>query len=266
MAILTCDYFSTARKGLVSLAVILPVDPPPVGLDPVRYASGPFPTIYLLHGYTGNRNSWLYGVQVMDWAVRYGYAVVMPDGANRFYLDNEETDERYGEFVGVELVDATRRMFPLSTRREDTVISGISMGGFGAIRNGLRYADTFGAIIAHSSALITDEVAVMKPGSGNAIASYGYYRHTLGDPSKLLGSDKDPKHLAQACLQGGGQVPRMFVSCGTEDFLYPQNCDFHKHLQALGYPHTWWVQPGVHDFDFWNRSMQASMDWLTSGE
>jgi putative tributyrin esterase len=262
MAVLKCDYFSVARKSSVSLAVILPIDPPPVSFNPVKYVSGPFPTIYLLHGFSGNRNSWLYNAQVMEWAAKYGYAVVMPDGTNRFYLDNEETDELYGEFIGKELVNVTRRMFPLSTLREETVIAGISMGGFGAIRNGLKYADTFGAIIGHSSALITDEVSAMEPGSGNAIAPYGYYRHTFGDLSKLLGSDKDPKYLAKMRLQSGAFVPRMFIACGSEDFLYTQNNDYHEYLVSIGYPHEWWVQPGVHDFDFWNKSMSASMNWL----
>lgn len=262
MAILTCDYFSVARKGFLSFTVILPIDPPPVGMDPVKYDSGPFPTIYLLHGFSGNRNSWLHNEQVMEWAAKNGYAVVMPDGTNRFYLDNEETGELYGEFVGKELVDVTRKMFPLSRLREETVIAGISMGGFGAIRNGLKYADTFGAIIGHSSALITDEVSAMEPGSGNAIASYGYYHHTFGDMSKVLDSDKDPKHLAKMCLRSGDPAPRLFLACGSEDFLYQQNCDYHNYLLSIGYPHEWWVQPGIHDFDFWNKSMRASMNWL----
>ena len=264
MAVLNCDYFSVARKGSISFSVILPVDPPPVGLDPVKYVGGPFPTIYLLHGYSGNRNNWLYNEAVMDWAARHGYAVVMPDGTNRFYLDNEDTGELYGEFIGRELVEITRSMFPLSTHREETVIAGISMGGFGAIRNGLKYADTFGAIIGHSSALITDEVSTMQPGFSNAIASYEYYRHTFGDTGKVLGSDKDPKHLAKICLQSGLPTPRLFMACGSEDFLFTQNRDFHEYLVSIGYPHEWWVQPGIHDFDFWNRSMPASMDWLES--
>lgn len=266
MAVISCDFYSVARKGLVSFSVILPVDPPPVGMDPVKYVSGPFPTIYLLHGYSGNRTCWLYNAQVVEWATKYGFAVVMPDGTNRFYLDNDDTDEFYGEFVGKELVDISRRMFHLSDRREETVIAGISMGGFGAIRNGLKYADTFGAIIGHSSALITDEVAAMEPGSGNAIASYEYYRHTFGDVSKVLGSDKDPKYLAKVCLSRGNAIPRLFMACGSEDFLYQQNCDFHDYMMGIDYPHEWWVQPGVHDFDFWNRSMQESMNWLTNSK
>ena len=87
--------------------------------------------------------------------------VGMPDGANRFYLDNPDIGEYYGAYVGEELVEITRRMFPLSRERKDTAIGGLSMGGFGAIRNGLFYADTFGSIIGLSSALITEEVAAM---------------------------------------------------------------------------------------------------------
>ena len=264
MAVLSCDYFSVARKGFISFSVILPVDPPPVEMEPVKYVTGPFPTIYLLHGYSGNRNSWLFNSVVMDWAAKYGYALIMPDGTNRFYLDNDDTGERFGEFVGEELVEVTRRMFPLSTRREETVIAGISMGGFGAIRNGLNYADTFGAIIGLSSALITDEVSAMEPGSGNAIASYEYYRHTFGDVNKLLGSNKDPKYLAKMCMQKGAPIPRLFIACGSEDFLFEQNNTFHAYLDKIGYPHEWWVQPGVHDFTFWNKSMQSSMEWLVN--
>jgi putative tributyrin esterase len=262
MSYISCDYYSVARKASISFSVILPIDPPPTGMEPGKYVSGPFPTIYLLHGYSGNRNTWLFNNEVNKWASNFGYAVIMPDGTNNFYLDNDDTGALYGEFIGVELIDITRRMFPLSHKREDTIIAGISMGGFGSIRNGLKYADTFGAIIGHSSALITEEVSVMEPGTGNDIAPYGYYRHTFGDLRKLLGSDKDPRFLAKAILQSGHSQPRLFIACGSEDFLFKQNSDFHEYLVNIGYPHEWWVKPGVHNFDFWDQSLQASMNWL----
>ena len=263
MSYLTCDYYSIARKAFVSFSVILPIDPPPTDMGAVKYASGPFPTIYLLHGYSGNRNTWLFNNEVIKWAANYGYAVVMPDGTNNFYLDNDDTGELYGEFIGVELIDITRKMFHLSPEREDTTIAGISMGGFGAIRNGLKYADTFGTIIGHSSALITDEISVMEPGMGNEIAPYGYFRHTFGELSKLLESDKDPKHLAKEILQNGNSQPRLFLACGSEDFLFKQNLDFHEYLINIGYQHEWWVKSGIHDFVFWDQSLSASMEWLT---
>jgi len=262
MAVLTCNYYSKARVGMQTFTAILPVDPPPMGPVPPPYTQGPWPTIYLLHGYSGNHVDWLYRSDIEKWAGMRGYAVIMPSGANYFYLDNDETGERFGGYVGEELVEATRKMFALSSKREDTVIAGLSMGGFGAIRNGLRYADTFGGIIGLSSALITREVAAMTPeGKGNEMAPYGYYRQTFGDPKRVLGSDKDPEYLAKERLKAGN-APRLFLACGSEDFLYQQNLSFHTYLESIGYPHEWWVKPGVHDFDFWNQSMPAGMDWL----
>lgn len=261
MALINCDYFSMARRGFVSFNAILPLERPPVADQPPSYTPGPYPTLYLLHGFSGNRNDWIVNTQIAELASRRGWAVIMPDGRNNFYLDIEASLERCGEFVGRELVEVTRSMFPLSHKREETAIGGISMGGYGAVRNGLKYADTFGAILSHSAALITDEVANMREGEGNFMAPYAYYRHTFGDPKALPGSDKDPMQLARERMQDG-TAPKLFLACGTEDFLYDPNAAFHAHLDRIGYEHTWWVKPGAHDFAFWNASLPVSLDWL----
>ncbi len=261
MAVFHGEYYSNARRRFVSFSAVLPVERPPVADQPAPYTSGPYPTLYLLHGFTGSHSDWLTNTRIAELAARRGFAVVMPDGGNNFYLDIEESLENCGEFAGRELVDVTRRMFPLSHKREDTAIGGLSMGGYGAIRNGLKYADTFGAILSHSAALITDEVAGMKEGEGNFMAPYAYYRHTFGEPKHLLGSDKDPKFLAKSCMERGN-LPKLFLACGTEDFLYAPNAEYHAYLENIGYPHEWWVTPGIHDFDFWNASLTVSLDWL----
>ena len=265
MAVISCNFYSRARVGFQSFTAILPIDPPPEGPGPQQYTEGPWPTLYLLHGFSGNRNDWLLRSDIETWAGQRGWAVIMPDGANRFYLDNPDIGEYYGAYVGEELVEITRRMFPLSRERKDTAIGGLSMGGFGAIRNGLFYADTFGSIFGLSSALITEEVAAMTPESGgNAISSYGYFRHTFGDLPSLPGSDRDPRHLAAKRL-AEGKAPRLFLACGTEDFLYTQNADFHTYLDQIGYAHEWWTRPGVHNFEFWNQATPVAMDWLKLG-
>ncbi len=71
------------------------------------------------------------------WAEEKNLAVIMPSGDNQFYIDKEDTEEYYGEYVGKELVEFTRKMFPLSEKKEDTFIAGLSMGGYGALINGL---------------------------------------------------------------------------------------------------------------------------------
>ena len=91
-------------------------------------------------------------------SAEYGVAVIIPDGENSFYTDHPERCALFSSYVGDELVRVTRRMLPcLSTRREDTWIGGISMGGYGACTNGLRWHDTFSKIVMFSPAIdVTD--------------------------------------------------------------------------------------------------------------
>ena len=143
MALLQLEYFSHAMRGFRSFSAVLPVDPPPELSAGPGYVAGPWPTLYLLHGFSGARNDWLRNSPIEKLAAQYGLAVIMPEGENRFWIDKPETGIACGEMLGRELVEVTRKMFNLSPRREDTLIGGLSMGGYGAIRNGLKYRDTF---------------------------------------------------------------------------------------------------------------------------
>ena len=144
MAILQVNFLSRALFRTVPAYVVLPTDRIPAEEDK------PFKTLCLLHGLLGNYTDWVHNTQIQRLAEDRRLAVVMPSGDNSFYVDNPVS--KNGEFIGRELVELTRRMFPLSHKREDTFIAGLSMGGFGALRNGLCYPETFGYIAGLSSA------------------------------------------------------------------------------------------------------------------
>lgn len=153
MARLIVDYMSAALKRTVTVSVLLPVDKIDSQKGYMMSDKQGFKTLYLLHGLLGNHADWINGTRIQTWAQEKNLAVIMPSGDNSFYVEQPGLDADYGEFIGRELVEMTRKMFPLSSRREDTFIGGLSMGGFGALRNGIKYADTFGYIAAVSSAL-----------------------------------------------------------------------------------------------------------------
>lgn len=265
MAILRSEYYSQAMRGFRSFSAVLPIDLPPVG-GPPRYESGPWPTLYLLHGYSGSRNDWLRNSKIEMLAAKHRIAVIMPDGDNRFWLDNPVTGENCGTMLGEELVQVTRGMFNLSGRREDTAVGGLSMGGFGAIRNGLKYADTFGTLMAYSSALITEEFADGKVASADAMGiPYSYYTHVFGPAETFRGSENDPVSLASRCLKAGN-TPRMFLACGTEDFLFANNLAYHDALVKMGCEHVWFTAPGIHDFVFWETAAAKSIAWWRGEE
>lgn len=146
MAILHVEMRFETLKRTVPFNVILPVEK----------FRGPYPTLYLLHGLTDNCSAWLTNTRIRMWAEKSGLAVVMPSGENSFYLDVLVKDGclgDFGEYIGRELVDMTREMFPLSRKREDTYLCGLSMGGYGACRNGLKYHDVFSKAAVLSGAL-----------------------------------------------------------------------------------------------------------------
>ena len=265
MAIIQTEYFSLAMGGFRSFTAVLPIDLPPTDSLPPRYASGGWPALYLLHGFSGSRNDWLRNSPIENLAAQYGIAVIMPDGNNLFYLDSPETGVRCGEMIGRELVQVSRTLFNLSPRREDTLIGGLSMGGYGAIRNGLKYRDTFSAILAFSSALILNRYVSGAFEQGNELGvPSAYYRTVFGPREQAAGSDMDPAALAGIAL-GENCCPSLFLACGSEDMLYPANLELHQALSSMGYEHNWWVEEGNHNFDFWNRAIRAALAWWAEG-
>lgn len=152
MALLQMQLFSRSLMRTVPVTVVLPADKM-TDFNAPLLPEKKYPTLYLLHGIFGSSLDWLSGTRIERYATEHDLCVVMPSGDNSFYVDRPGANQNYGMFVGQELVELTRRMLPLSRERKDTFIGGLSMGGFGALRNGLKYSDTFSAIIALSAAL-----------------------------------------------------------------------------------------------------------------
>ncbi|MBU5350807.1 alpha/beta hydrolase [Paenibacillus silvae] len=267
MATVQVNFFSKSMRREVSFNALLPVDLPVIpGQSETAIQQQPLKSLYLLNGYSGNQWDWITFTRIRELADRYRIAVFMPAGENHFYVDDEDKGELYGQYVGQELVAFTRELFPLSTRREHTFIGGLSMGGYGAIRNGLKYADHFGGIIALSSAILPYKIANAAPGYSDGIADYKYFTRVFGDLSKLVGSDKDPEALVMQLKESGALIPNIYMACGTEDFLLDVNQRFRDFLLREHVPVTYTESAGVHNWDFWNDYITLALDWLASNE
>lgn len=143
--------------------MVLPSDKV-LSYDGKKTETKPYRTLYLLHGLLGNYTDWVNSTNIQRLAEDHNLAVVMPSGENSFYIDQLLPNNDFGKYIGKELVEITRRMFPLSHKREDTFIAGLSMGGFGAMRNSLKYYDIFGYIATMSAALQIFEEPQDTPG------------------------------------------------------------------------------------------------------
>ena len=224
----------------------------------------PTKNVYLLHGYAGCDTDWFTNAPLGDLANQFNVNFFMPAGENSFYLDRPETGAKFAQFVGKEFVDYTTKTFGLSGKREDTFIGGLSMGGFGALHTALLFPETFSVTIALSSALIVNGIKNMKPGDGNEVANYEYYRTMFGEIEKLETSDNNPEVLAKKLVDAKADITAIYMAIGTEDFLYMPNKEFKAFLDSLNIPVKYFEGPGVHDFVFWRAQLRAGLEWALS--
>lgn len=261
MALIQVNFMSKTLMRTVPINVILPVDKLMFPGMPIR-EDKPYKTLYLLHGVFGNYTDWVSGTNIQRWAEENDLAVIMPSGDNMFYVDNPKVNNYYGEFIGKELVEITRKMFLLSHKREDTYIAGLSMGGYGALRNGLKYHDTFGCIAGLSSALLIDDIEKRTNDTSFFLESRSYAEGCFGDLTKVKDSDMNPKWLAKKLVEEKADIPKIYMACGKSDSLLKANEDFKNYLDELGIDVTFEVGAGAHEWDFWNRYINKVINWL----
>lgn len=260
MAMLQVQYYSNSMRREVTFNALIPLDDMVIP-GQAESEKKPLKSLYLLNGYTGSYTDWISFTKIRELSNKHRIAVFMPAGENHFYVDDEDKGSLYGEYVGNELLAFTREMFQLSHRREDTFIGGLSMGGYGAIRNGLKYAENFSRIIALSSALITYKIAGAKSDYNDGVADYKYFTRIFGNLDGLKGSDKDPEALVMSLKRTGAAVPKLYMACGTEDFLLDVNRQFNEFLVSEQVDVMYLESPGGHTWDFGNEYIMKALDW-----
>ena len=260
MALLELTAHSQTLEREVDFLVILPESTAGlIGMESRESAC--CKTLYLLHGMSDDHTIWLRRTSIERYASAKGLAVVMPAADLSFYT-NMAYGERYWDFISSELPALCRSLFPqMSPRREDTFGAGLSMGGYGALKCGLRAADTFSYAAGLSSC--ADMAGLIRRGD---LAAKTFWRDIFGDLKKLPGSFNDLFAAARDLAKAGEPEVKFYMWCGTEDGLYPDNVKFKDHMLSLGLPLTWEESPGTHAWQYWDEKIQTVLDWLPLGK
>lgn len=227
MNLATMQFFTKSLGRHVTYTAILP--------DP-RFGLGPFPVLYQLHGRSDDHTAWVVHSRLVDHVAGLPLIVVLPDGAISQWR-NITTSERYEDFVTVDLMEHVQATFHVRPGR--SAIGGLSMGGGGAIRLGLKHPDLYASIWAHSSSIPT--AAEMRSGPSE--------EETIRDDIYGLAAN----------LVEAPDLPRLSFDCGTEDTLISQNRAFHAHLDSLGIAHTYREYPGAHTWTYWDLHVHDAL-------
>ena len=264
MAHLDVSFFSSALKKNAEITVILPsvsaddylfIDDHPDYYNPETK----FQTLYLLHGSYGDFMDWGLLTSIYRYAQENCVAVVMPSGENSSYLTMRHGED-YLRFISEELPAYCTTLFPLSTKRKDTFIAGLSMGGYGAYRAALEHPEKYAAVASLSGNL--DKAEQKSIGNHVNKMPLNYRRATMGDDLSIKGTDDDLRVLLKKRVDAGCELPKMYHTIGDEDFLRADGENFLAYAKELGVDIEYHVHPGVHNWIFWDRYIQDVLAWL----
>ncbi len=239
MAFAQISYFSRSLLKASSFNIVFPDDP-----DIPR----PWSVFYLLHGLSDDHTIWMRRTSIERYAAGLPLVVVMPDGGRGWYTNAKEgyayEDDLIKDVVG--LVDRT---FPVKAERAGRAIGGLSMGGYGAVKLGLKHHAMFASVNSHSGAV----GFLRDPERAQQLSPE--FRRIFGETSS--GGPEDPFAIVEGLDHG--VLPAMRLDCGTSDFLLDQNRAFHAHLEKMNVPHEYEEFPGGHDWAYWDEHVREAL-------
>ena len=250
MALFHLVYFSDVLGVQTPVDVIIPEGKQGIGVDTAGEENLPT-VLYLLHGYSDDQTIWQRRTSVERYAASRNLAIIMP-GVNHSFYCNEEYGERYWDFVSEELPRMMHRFFRLSDKPEDTFVAGLSMGGYGAMKLALNQPERFGAAASFSGAV---DIA-----STRQRHNHNWKRITGG--KSIKGTENDLFHMLKVNGEAA-RKPRLYVSCGTADFLYGQHKKFVPAAKKAGWDVTAWEEPdATHEWGFWDREIRKFIEFI----
>lgn len=242
----TVNTYSASMKKTIKAVVITPDD----------YANAQaLPVVYLLHGYSGNYADWVTKAKGFEKAVDlYQIIIVCPDGGfGSWYWDSPvDPNFKYETYISNELVSWIDSKYKTIKDRKGRAITGLSMGGHGALYLALKHQDIFGAAGSMSGGVDIRSF----PTNWDVALRLGKYsehpenweKNTVINMLHLL----QPNSLA------------LLIDCGTEDFFYKVNENLHQQLLYRNIPHDYITRPGAHNWNYWSNAIQYQLLFMSN--
>lgn len=207
-----------------------------------------YPVLYLLHGLMGHYNDWVSRTNIADYAADYRIIIVMPEGNDSWYID------KYEAYILQELIPDVQQRYRTIEARYARAIAGLSMGGYGAIKFGLKSPATFIFAASMSGAfsvtrLTEQEISDSWRPSLKDFGANGSQTRTANDIFELL------QKLTAARVSS---LPYFYFDCGTEDspLIFPSNREVAALMFEKKIPHEFRERPGDHSWAYWDQQVQ----------
>jgi putative tributyrin esterase len=215
-----------------------------------------YPVLYLLHGYSGHYSDWVTRTNVADYASQYRMIVVTPEGNNGWYTDSATApSEKYESYILEELIPDVQKRYRTIESRHGRAIAGLSMGGYGAVKFGLKSPGTFAFVASLSGAhgLITVDENELK----NFPAIRDSIRSVFGPPESATRKSNDIFQIARGLTAARiNALPYIYLDCGTEDLFFISSPALAALLREKKIPHEYRELPGNHNWAYWDQQVR----------
>lgn len=244
----TLQIASTAMGKTYKAAVVLP--------GSYTKSKSTFPVLYLLHGAYGHFSDWLKNTPnkklVQGLSDQYNIIIVMPEGENfSFYLDSPVNKEsQFETFITQEVIQKVDKTYRTISNRNGRVITGLSMGGHGALYLSARHPDLFCAAGSMSGAV--DMGAMLNRDSSAQVIKL--MQPVFGDKSSNSELYEQNSVLGMLDKIKANKLS-LIIDCGVDDFLIEPNRELHRRLVYNKVDHDYTERPGAHTWDYWENSL-----------
>ena len=243
----TVQFHSALVGKTLPYNVILPSD--------YRISARRYPVLYLLHGWAGHYNDWATRTNIADYAAQYRMIVVMPEGNNGWYTDSATVlNEKYESYILQELIPDVQRRYRTIESRYGRGIAGLSMGGYGALKFGLKSPGTFAFAGSLSGALAATtwteaDLKSFKGINDSLVAAFGTH-----DSQQRKGNDLFELIRGMSATRAAA-LPYFYFDCGTEDFFLGVNEQLAALLSEKKIAHEFRELPGTHGWQYWDQQV-----------
>ena len=244
----TLQVASTAMGKTYKAAVVLP--------NSYTKSKTAFPVMYLLHGAYGHFSDWLKNTPnkklVHNLADQYNMIIVMPEGEMfSFYIDSPVNKEsQFETFITQEVIQKVDKTYKTIANKNGRVITGLSMGGHGALYLSAKHPDLFCAAGSMSGAV--DMSTMLNRDSSAQIVKL--MQPVFGDKSGNTELYEQHSVLRMADKLKANKLP-LIIDCGVDDFLIEPNRELHRRLVYNKVDHDYTERPGAHTWEYWENSL-----------
>jgi S-formylglutathione hydrolase FrmB len=228
----------------------------PVNYDEQSSTTKRYPTLYLLHGLTGHYTNWLEHSHLADYAKAYEIIIIMPEGNDGWYTDSLTVPtDKYESYIVQELIPDVEKRFRVSTNREGRAIAGLSMGGYGALKFGIKYPEMFAFAGSMSGALgaaswTHDDLRGLEFIWRTLVAVFG------PEDNPVRKANDVPRLYRELPAARIAALPYVYLDCGTEDLLFSSSGSLAAILVERKIPHEYRELPGTHSWPYWDMQVQ----------